>query len=366
MFGRKKNDDSAVANTLSGEARPNVLSGDESEAVNADPFGDAADRNRQGEDRGGGNPELQSRSLYGPNGEAVAELIEALDEMSHDQIEAVAASWTAIRPADRQIAEMMARRLRVDRRLDAPLRAAEKRIGDWLATREPADDREAALYGQAADAARDAASALILDHELNDVDFATLYGPWSDVMDEEEGVDDEEPDGEEAEAAAVEDEAGDEAHADGREDEGEAAAERDFGPNGELVAALLAQLEDLSAEQLRSLSGAWDSADQDALKRAQAALEGAMEADPDSRDEVARAQARVAEWAERGSIATAYGTGDKNVQLRKHAAPAVADAVAALAMADALSEADAATLYGPWVDAVGEPELPSFEDEEPS
>jgi hypothetical protein len=64
-----------------------------------------------------------------------------------------------------------------------------------------------------------------------------------------------------------------------------------------------------------------------------------------------RAQARVAEWA-----------GDAGARLRKVAAPAVEDAVAALAMVDALSEADAATLYGPWASTVGIPELPALED----
>jgi hypothetical protein len=33
-------------------------------------------------------------------------------------------------------------------------------------------------------------------------------------------------------------------------------------------------------------------------------------------------------------------------------------------MVDALSEADASTLYAPWASTVGAPELPSIEDED--
>ena len=323
MFSRNKKDDSQRANTLSDETEANVLSGGGSATPNADPFAD---------------PE----TLYGPNGADVTGLLEALDEIDPEQLEAVAEAEAAVRPADSQIAQMMARRLRIDRRLDAPLRAAEDRIRVWLETREAADDRESSLDDQVAEAARNAVAALILGDELNDADFATLYGPWSDVMDEDAGEEDSEADADEEQAAPQAEETSD-----------DTAAELDFGPNGELIAELLAQLQDLSAAQLQSLSGAWVSADRAAVSQARAALEGALEADPDSRDELERAQSQVGAWA-----------GEKDVRLRKVAAPAVEDAVAALAMVDALSEADAATLYAPWASTVGAPELPSIEDED--
>ena len=335
MFGRNKKDNSRSANRLSDETGPNVLTGEGSERANTIPLEDP-------------------QTLYGPNGEAVAGLVGALDEIGSNQVQSVALAWASVRPADRQIAQMMARRLRSDRRLDAPLRAAESRIRDWLEAREATDEREASLYEEVADAARDAVAALILDEELNDADFATLYGPWSDVMDVDSETGDSDPDegdddGEILPAAGKATEA-EEAGADEQTN-----AERDFGPNATLILELLAQLENLSPDQARRLSSAWGSADPDALVRAHAALEGAMEADPDSRDEVERVQAAVAEWA-----------GETDVQLREQAAPAVADAVAALAMVDALSDTDAATLYAPWAYAVGTPELPSLEDEEPS
>ena len=328
MFGRKKQDSSLGANSLSDETAPNVLATEESERANDDPLAD---------------PE----TLYGTNGRAVAGLIETLDNIGADQVRAVARSWASTRPTDRQIAQMMARRLRNDRRLDAPLRAAETRIRGWLEAREPADDREASQYEEVADAARDAVAALILGEELNDADFATLYGPWSDVMDEDAGEEDTEAEDEVPAAPEPEDAT----EADAAE---ETNSELDFGPNGELIAELLAQLQGLSAEQLQSLSGAWVSADRAAVAQARAALEGALEADPDSREELKLAQSQVDGWA-----------GEKDVRLRKVAAPAVEDAVAALAMVDALSEADAATLYAPWAYTVGAPELPSLEDDEP-
>ena len=37
---------------------------------------------------------------------------------------------------------------------------------------------------------------------------------------------------------------------------------------------------------------------------------------------------------------------------------------AALAMADILEAEDAETLYAPWAEAIGEPALPSYEDDE--
>lgn len=329
MFRRNKKDSSRNANELADETEPNVLGSSESEIADADPLADP-------------------KTLYGPNGGAVAGLLEALDEIDLDQVGAVAASWASLKPADRQIAQMMARRLRNDRRLDAPLRAAEARVQAWLEGRETTDDRGTSLNEEAAGAARDAVAALILDTELNDADFATLYGPWSDVMDDDVEADEAEQHGaplaEEAADAAEETDAPEQTH-----------AERDFGPNGDLIAELLAQLQDLSAEQLQSLSGAWVSADRAAVAQARTALEGALEADPDSREELELAQSQVAGWAR-----------EKDVRLRKVAAPALEDAIAALAMVDALSEADAATLYAPWAVAVGTPELPALEDEEPS
>jgi hypothetical protein len=42
----------------------------------------------------------------------------------------------------------------------------------------------------------------------------------------------------------------------------------------------------------------------------------------------------------------------------------VADAIAALVMADMLEPEDAETLYAPWAETVGQPALPTYEDDE--
>jgi hypothetical protein len=54
----------------------------------------------------------------------------------------------------------------------------------------------------------------------------------------------------------------------------------------------------------------------------------------------------------------------EDLRAREVAGPAVADAVAAIAMADMLEPEDAAALYAAWAEVVGEPILPTFEDEE--
>jgi hypothetical protein len=227
MFGRGKKRDAGEPNTLSDEIEANVLTGEGSSTPDSDSF-------------------VTSETLYGPNGGEVAGLIEALDSIDDEQLVAVAKSSAAVRPADRQIAQMMARRLRNDRRLDAPLRAAEARIQEWLGTRKPTYHGDAPLVEEVAAAARDAVAALILGAELNDADFATLYGPWSDVMDEDTDAAEAEPD-------------------EGTPDDDTEAATDDFGPNSELISELLAQLESLSPEQLRGLSGAWVAADRAGL-----------------------------------------------------------------------------------------------------
>jgi len=77
--------------------------------------------------------------------------------------------------------------------LEAELWAAEHAVSDWLAALQLEGD-ESELFSIVADAATDAVDALVLEDDLADVDFTTLYGPWSDVMDAEDddgAVDDE-------------------------------------------------------------------------------------------------------------------------------------------------------------------------------
>ena len=58
--------------------------------------------------------------------------------------------------------------------------------------------------------------------------------------------------------------------------------------------------------------------------------------------------------AETAGILGQTGQGD----MRKMAGPALADAIAALVLGDLLEPADAETLYAPWYNIMGAPELP--------
>jgi hypothetical protein len=49
---------------------------------------------------------------------------------------------------------------------------------------------------------------------------------------------------------------------------------------------------------------------------------------------------------------------------RELAGPAIADATAALVLADILEPEEAQILYAPWAAVVGEPALPTYEDDE--
>jgi hypothetical protein len=58
-----------------------------------------------------------------------------------------------------------------------------------------------------------------------------------------------------------------------------------------------------------------------------------------------------------------FGAPQSLARVREPAGPAVADAVAALAMADMLEPEDARILYAPWADVVKEPALPEYEED---
>ena len=51
-------------------------------------------------------------------------------------------------------------------------------------------------------------------------------------------------------------------------------------------------------------------------------------------------------------------------RIRESAGPVLADAVAALVLADIFEPEDAEILYAPWAEVVGAPALPTFEDDE--
>jgi hypothetical protein len=140
--------------------------------------------------------------------------------------------------------------------------------------------------------------------------------------------------------------------------------ELEFGPNWVLVEELLAHVEGLSIDRCVRIEASWATTDPDALDRAHAAVEAALADDEASREQVKRAQARILEWVTKvATPADKSGWVGSAVPARRDAAPAIADAVAALALADLLEPDDADTLYRPWASVVGRPKLPHYEDD---
>jgi hypothetical protein len=135
---------------------------------------------RQAEEFGLTN--LDPKSTYGPNGDEVAAIVDALDEMSIRRAERLADAWAAIDPAERDLVERDIRRRHREGVHSYELTSAEDAISAWLSRQLADEDTDAELWRLVADAATGAAQALILDTELDDVDYDTLYTPWSDVM----------------------------------------------------------------------------------------------------------------------------------------------------------------------------------------
>lgn len=320
-----------------------------------------AELQREAEEFGltGSNP----TEMYGPNGEDVAALLDSLADIDDQTAESIADAYEAIPAAERKVAQSVVRR-RYRGARESELWAAEHAVSDWLAAMQLEGD-DLALYSIVADAATDAVDALVLEDELADVDFNTLYDAWSEVMDsEEEDGDSEESDAEAAEPAkgsgSKKTEAVDKNAADEAEEDGE------FGPNTELVLQFLTKLADLSAAETTELVTAWRRQSKDELSISHRHLQALADEDHKWREQLRLAQEEVFAWMNGRSEKRdyAFGTANSLARVREIAGPAVADAVAALAMVDILEAEDAETLYAPWAEAIGEPALPSYEDDE--
>jgi hypothetical protein len=315
------------------------------------------------------------KALYGPNGEDVAAVLDTLDELDTESAERLAEAWELVDPAEREVVERILGRRHRGGEHEYELSAAEEAVAAWLAARAPADDDEEELWQEVAQAAMDAITAIILDEDLSDADYDTLYGPWDSAMETE---DDSTPGATSHTAVPVAGESapngGDDA-AGAREAEVDpetrAKDEEEYGPNAETVIAFLARLDELTTTEAERLALAWEASDKDALQFAHASLEEALADDRNSRRQVKRAQDRIVEWVQgqigisRASRTVAGQTVASKAagRLRQRVAPTLADAVAALAIADLLPPEDAGTLYAPWAEIVGEPPLPEFEDE---
>jgi hypothetical protein len=407
MFRRYKKDEGAP-NRLRDEVEPNTLtwtSADGTDAASAEPEdvedeledgqGDEdaddvpdtrtdaeraadlqAELEREAEEFGltGQNP----TDMYGPNGEDVASLLDSLADIDDETAEAIADAYEAVPEAERKVAQLVVRRRHRGGGLEAELWAAEHAVSDWLAAMQ-LDGDEFDLYSVVADAATDAVDALVLEDELADVDFATLYGPWSEIMDTDEGDEAEEVDepapakgsgsgsGKGAPAKGSGSGSGSGKGAPAKEPIKEPAEpDGEFGPNTELVLKFLTRLAALTAAETSELVAAWRKQPKEELRIAHRNLQSLADEDPKWREQLHLAQDEVFAWMEGRSEKRDYSFGAPQslARVREPAGPAVADAVAALAMADMLEDGDAETLYAPWAEIVREPALPEYEEDD--
>jgi len=280
------------------------------------------------------------KAIYGPNGESVAAVLEALDEIDPDTAERLADAWDAIDPNERDVLDRILQRRHRGGSHQYELSAAEDSVSAWLVAQKPTSDEEAEVARIVAAAARDAVDAFILDEELDDVDYETLSGPWLAVM----GSEDDE----------TEEDAGGGEEPGGGEDAGDDSPDSEkqgvFGPNTPLLMDMFERLRGLTIDDLAKIQRIWKATDREDLKSAHRAVEEAVREDYAWRDQVKVAQEQVVKWA---SLREG----------RQDFVPPLVDCVAALVLADILEPEDAETLYEPWAAAVGEPKLPTYEDD---
>jgi len=392
MFRRVRKEE--TPNRLSDEAEPNKLSLDDESRPNelgldSGEYDDELDEDEEQldpEERARQAAELQAelqrqaeefgltrsdpQALYGPNGQAVAELLDSLGDVDDDTAESIADAYWSVPEADRKVARSVVSRRHRGGDLELELQAAERAVADWLNALE--EEGVGDVYTVVAEAATDAVDALVLDDKLADIDFDTLYGPWGDIMDSEEDDEAEGEDEEElpeaVEAALDKVDAGRAKDASPAEEAEEGGAEEgQFGPNDGLVMALLDKLAGLSGAEISELVAAWRRQPKEELKVAHRNLQDLTEEDPQWREQLRLAQEEVFAWmaghAGEGRLDYSIAASSSTPEVRRSAGPVAADAVAALVMADILEPGDAVTLYAPWAEVVGTPELPEYEDE---
>ena len=294
--------------------------------------------------------------MYGPNAEAVLEILDRLEDLNPAEARPLAEAWLAIPRSDRERARKAARKLgEDDAELGRHLQLAREAVGAWMAVTGPypefvnAEPDWGRLCTQSGEAALDAATAVILEGRLEEIHYESLLEPWEEAM---AGLD------AAAEAARlagpVEDELDEE---EGEDDE---EAQDEFGPNADTVTDFLNRLWLLSPEQVGRLVGGWQNVDRDDLKAAHEGLRAVADEDTEWRDQVRHAQEKLAPWLNAGRMEETAGFLGQTGQgeSRKMAGPALADAVAALVLGDLLDRRHAEILYGPWFNLVGAPPLP--------
>lgn len=341
---------------------------DDNELVEDQPEDMTADLESQAADYLAGNDVW----MYGPNAEAVLEILDRLEELVPAEARPLAEAWLSIPKSDREHARKAARKIAEDD-LDVGrhLQLVREAVGTWIAVTGPfpefvnAEPDWSRICTQAGEAALDAATAVILEGKVEEIHFESLFEPWSETMAQlDSAAETARIEGASAEEADLEEEDGDEV------DEVDEGAAAEFGPNSDEVTDFLTRLWLLTPEQVGRLVSGWQDADRQELKVAHEGLRALVDEDPEWRDQVRHAQDKLAPWLNAGRIQDTAGFLGQAGQgeSRKMAGPALADAIAALVLADLLDRRHAVTLYGPWFNLMGAPKLPAEDDatEEPT
>jgi len=293
--------------------------------------------------------------MYGPNAPTVLEILDRLEEIGPEEARPLAQAWQAAPKEGRESARRTARKLAEDdEEILRHLGLAREQVGSWVAVKAdypPYRESEpdwARLCAQAGEATLDALTSVILESQLSRSDRAALFEPWRQaVAPRPAGGTGEAADGDAAGDLASEDE----------EDEGK------YGPNSAAVADFLNRLWLLAPEQVARLVSGWERTPREELSLAHESLLAVVDEDPEWRDQVRRAQDQLVLWLNGGRLEDVGFMGDSgHTAFRKLAGPALADAVAALVLGDLLLAEDAMTLYRPWFNLVGAPELTLAED----
>ena len=305
--------------------------------------------------------------MYGPNAETVLEILDRLEESGPNEARPIAEAWLAIPRSDRDRARRAARKLAEnDEELARYLQMAREACGAWMSVTGPfpefvnTDPDWGRLCAQSGEAALDAATAVILEGKLEEIHYESLLEPWSEAIAQLDAA---------AEAAKLEGAADGDADEDLEAEEAEEEEdEGKFGPNSDDITDFLNRLWLLAPEQVGRLVSGWQNSDRDDLKRAHEALQALADEEAEYRDQVRKAQEELTPWLNAGRIEQTSGFLGQTGQgeSRKMAGPALADAIAALALGDLLELRDAAALYGPWFNLIGAPPLPAASTKPPA
>jgi hypothetical protein len=299
--------------------------------------------------------------MYGANAEDVLAILDRLEDLTPAEARPVAETWLAVPKPDRDKARKAFRKImETDLELSRHYQMAREAVGTWLAVKAQfpeyvaRNDDWPKVAGQAGGAALDACTALILDEKIDEDVYQTFSNPWFEAMDKLQM---------EADLAKLE---GLDQDEDGVVSEEEAAEaelpgeNQEFGPNTDTVTDFLNRLWLLTPEQVSRLVTTWRDADRDDLRDAHEHLQAVVDSDPEYREQVRKAQARLGPWLNTTRFEESVGFIGQSGQgeSRKMAGPALADAAAALVLGDLLEPEDAETLYWPWFNLVGAPPLP--------